>query len=55
MGGPKDWENPNSPVENNYIINFARGINLAWTAKQISEEDSEFYCSARNKWEMAKK
>lgn len=19
MGGPKDWENPNSPVENNYI------------------------------------
>lgn len=54
MEGPKDWENPNSPVENNYIIDFTRGINLPWTATPTSEEHSEFDCSVRNNWEMPK-
>lgn len=47
MGGPKDWENPNSPVENNYIIDFT-------SATPISEENSEFDRSVRNNWETAK-
>lgn len=53
MGGPKDWENPNSPAENSYIIVFARGINLPWTPTPISEEDSEF--DLRNSEELGRK
>lgn len=54
MGGPKDWEIPNSPVENSYIIDFTSGINLPCTATPTSEEDSEFDRSVRNNWETAK-